>query len=105
VVSLGRHGSYKSQSFPRKRESTSQTFGESLPSQSFPLPLVQIPALSPLGERVDRTGAVFSRGGPGEGVMSLRPFVLVQIPSLAPLSRSPTFVFSVRSHHEGDVAF
>ena len=24
--------------------------------------------LSPLGERVDRTGGFFSRGGPGEGV-------------------------------------
>jgi hypothetical protein len=33
-------------------------------------PLVQIPALSPLGERVDRTGVFFSRGGPGEGVAS-----------------------------------
>jgi VWFA-related protein len=29
---------------------------------------VQNPALSPLGERVDRTGVFFSRGGPGEGV-------------------------------------
>ena len=28
--------------------------------------------LSPLGERVDRTGVFFSRGGPGEGVPSLR---------------------------------
>jgi hypothetical protein len=25
-----------------------------------------------LGERVDRTGAFLSRGGPGEGVLSLR---------------------------------
>jgi len=31
----------------------------------------QIPALSPLEERVDRTGVFFSRGGPGEGVFSL----------------------------------
>ena len=29
------------------------------------------PALSPLGERVDRPGAFFSRGGPGEGVARL----------------------------------
>jgi hypothetical protein len=28
----------------------------------------RIPALSPLGARVDRTGVFFSRGGPGEGV-------------------------------------
>jgi hypothetical protein len=29
------------------------------------------PALSPLGERVDRTGVFFCRGGPGEGVAYL----------------------------------
>jgi hypothetical protein len=27
--------------------------------------------LSPLGERVDRTGVFFSRSGPGEGVVTL----------------------------------
>jgi len=31
-----------------------------------------IPALSPLGERVDRAGVFSSRGGPGEGVPSLK---------------------------------
>ena len=41
-------------------------------SRPFP---PQVPALSPLGERVDRTGVFFSRGGPGEGVVSLRPLV------------------------------
>ena len=31
-------------------------------------------ALSPLGERVDRPGVFFSRGRPGEGVLSPRLF-------------------------------
>jgi hypothetical protein len=33
--------------------------------------LLQIPALSPVGERVVRTGVLFSRCGPGEGVFAL----------------------------------
>src|SRR5208337_566178 len=34
-----------------------------------------VPTLSPLGERVDRAGVFFSRGRPGEGVLSLHlPF-------------------------------
>ena len=32
--------------------------------------LIQIPALSPLGERVDHTGVLFSRCGPGERVFA-----------------------------------
>ena len=34
----------------------------------WPSPPLQILALSPLGERVSRAGAFFSRGGTGEGV-------------------------------------
>ena len=37
------------------------------PAESQPAPQA-IPTLPPLGERVDRTGAFSSRGGPGEGV-------------------------------------
>ena len=51
------------------------------PAAGHPLPkgegleFVHFP-LSPLGERVDRTGVFFSRGGPGEGVASLHHVVL-----------------------------
>jgi hypothetical protein len=41
------------------------------PCQLRSIPLLRLPALSPLGERVARPGVFFSRGGPGEGVVGL----------------------------------
>ena len=48
------------------------------------MPIVQTPPLSPLGERVGRTGVFTSRGGAGEGVVMLPPTKVEPSPTAGP---------------------